>query len=136
MKTPVMAVTLLAVCTAMSTQVNAENAREVQCGGIRLTYGTSIGSVGAVGRPQYASGIMAMAAVTTDDLRARAWIVWDERARAWLALARKSPSDLQRLWIFDKKPDFSGPGIQVRWTYLKSALPKRYQLTDCFDARP
>jgi hypothetical protein len=127
---------LLAAVAGTFASVSAASPRVVECGGLKVTYGTSIGSVGTNVHKQYASGIMSIAAVTLDDLHARAWIVWDERAQPWLALAKQSPDDLKRLWIFPKEPDFSGPGIQVRWTYLKTHLPPKYRLTDCPDALP
>ena len=127
---------LLGVFAATAGSVIADTPRSVECGGVRMMYGTSIGSAGPNVHKQSASGIMAIAAVTLEDLHARAWIVWDEGAHPWLALAKQSPHDLKRLWIFPKKPDFSGPGVQVRWTYLNTHLPPQYRLTDCPDALP
>ena len=125
---------LLGVLAATAGRGSADSPRSVECGGVRLTFGTSIGSAGPTVHKQFASGIMAMAAVTLEDLHARAWIVWDEGAHPWLALVKQSPDDLKRLWIFPKGPDFSGRGTQVRWTYLKVHLPPKYRLTDCPDA--
>ena len=101
-----------------------------------MSYGMSIGVAGPTGHALSASGLMAVAAVTTEDLRARGWMAWDERAQPWLAVIQKSPDDLKHLWISKAGPDFSGPGVQVRWTFLTKRLPRNYRLTDCRDALP
>lgn len=101
-----------------------------------MSYGMSIGMAGPNAHALSASGLMAAAAITSDDLRARAWIAWDERSQPWLAVTQKSPDDLKRLWLTKEGPEFSGPGVQVRWTYLTKRLPQKYHLTDCPDALP
>jgi hypothetical protein len=79
---------------------------------------------------------MAVAAVVRNDgdTHARAWMIWDERGFAWLAIAKNSPADLRNLWLFPKPPEFHGPGIQVRFTALKKGLPTAYRILDCPDA--
>jgi hypothetical protein len=128
---------LLAAVAAAALPSRAEGLpRTVPCGGPQMTYGMSIGTMGPSIREQHERGIMAATAVTTHDLHARAWLIWDETAQPWLAIARNTPTDLQRLWIFPKKPDFAGPGVQVRWTPVKLPLPGSYRLTSCPDVLP
>ena len=106
----------------------------VECGGFRLPYETSIASTRLIGTSvNRISSVIAVAAVTSadGDLHVRAWMVWDERAFAWLAIAKNSPVDLKRLWIYDIRPRFAGPGIQLQFTPLQKPLPKAYRLTDC-----
>lgn len=109
---------------------------EVRCGGFPLPYGTSFAWTGPVGGRQRVSSVMAVAAVTKGDLRARAWIVWDEIGEGWLGLAETSPSDLRALWTSKTPPTYHGPGIQVRFEPFKRPLPKTYRLIDCPQALP
>lgn len=112
--------------------------RTVGCGGFGLPYGASIGSSGPSRTRQRVSSVIAVAAVTVvgaSEPRVQGWMIWDERGMAWLGLKKNSPPALRRLWVFTVPPDFRGPGVQVRFTPIKS-LPKAYELTDCPDARP
>lgn len=113
--------------------------RRAGCGGFPLPYGTSIGTAGPSRTQQHVSSIIAVAAVVPadgSDLRPRAWMVWDERGLARLALKKDSPRDLKRLWLFRDAPNFSANGnaLQVRFTPIRSALPASYVLTPCSDA--
>ena len=124
---------VLATRTAQAADNNA-----VACGGFPLRYGTTIASSGPTRAEQHASSVIALAAVTpvTGGSRARAWMVWDERGVGWLGIRRNSPSELRRLWTFPTQPDFTGPGVQVRFTPLTRPLPKTYRLTACSDSLP
>jgi hypothetical protein len=116
---------LLGAFAATASHVSADSPRTVECGGVRLTYGTSVGSAGPNVHKQYASGIMAMAAVTLEDLHARAWIIWDETAHPWLALVKQSPEDLsgsgfsRRRRIF-RAQEVKSAGHTSRHVYLRS----------------
>jgi hypothetical protein len=113
---------------AMAASASSAPARlAVECGGFPLQYGTTIAAIN-----NHPRSVIAVAPVmSASDNRPVAWIVWDERGDGWLGLARFSPADLKRLWIFPTKPDFTGPGLQLRFTYLKTPLPKKYGLTYC-----
>lgn len=120
-----------------SVSLVGSNQFMVGCGGFPLPYETTIASRGPSATRQVASSVIAVAAVTRgDDLRAKAWMVWDEGGFAWLGVAKDSPADLRDLWVFQQPPNFHGPGIQVRFTPLKKPLPKRYSLTACPRALP
>ncbi len=139
MKALIIAAVLLVSSAGTVAGTTAGHRAPVVCGGFPLAYGTFIGVVGSrSGGMRRASSVMAVAAVTThDDFRARAWMVWDERGLGWLAIAKGSPADLKRLWIFSPAPNFaSGKGLQVRFTALRNPLPSKYRLTDCPDALP
>lgn len=85
---------------------------------------------------QYAASVMAVAAVTRgNDLQARAWVVWDEGAYAWLGITESSPADLRELWVLNSPPDFRN-SVKVRFTPMTKPLPKGYRLTDCPHALP
>lgn len=118
---------------AMATPASAASAGlAVQCGGFPLQYGTTIAAIN-----KHPRSVVAVAPViTASGNRPVAWVAWDEHGDGWLGLARFSPADLKRLWISPTQPDFTGPGIQVRFTYLKAPLPKKYDLTYCASLSP
>jgi hypothetical protein len=62
-------------------------------------------------------------------------MVWDEKGMAWLGLRKNSPAALRKLWVFSDPPQFYGPGVQVRFTPMKSqgSLPTAYRLASCPD---
>jgi hypothetical protein len=111
----------------------------VGCGGFPLDYGTAIGAIGPSRSELRARSIIAVAAITPDrgDLHARAWMVWDERGTAWLAIAKNSPNDLRQLWSLEPQPSFAGGvSLQVRFSPMTKPLPPKYRLVDCPDAKP
>jgi hypothetical protein len=127
--------------TFANASASAWQARAIRCGGFPLPYGTFIASIGPSAKEQRPSSVTAVAAVALENsLRAKAWIVWDGQGYAWLGLAKGSPADLRRLWVYNKAPNFAGPGIQVKFTLatkpLPEYLPKKYRLVDCPDAVP
>ena len=126
------------VTLAVGTMADASaDGEPVGCGGFPLPYETTIATRGTSNTTQYASSVIAVAAVThDDDLHAQAWMVWDEGGFRYLGLTKRSPADLQSLWVFNRPPDFSGPGVQVRFTPLQKPLPKPYHLTACPRALP
>lgn len=114
----------------------ATPSRRIACGGFPLPFDTTIGATGPSRARLGVSSIMGLAPVITargSDLVPRAWIIWDEKGTAWLALRKTSPTALKKMWVFPTPPDFSGPGIQVRFTLFKGPLPHGYQLASCPD---
>lgn len=132
------AIPVLFTALARVASSASANPAIVGCGGFPLPYETTISTRGPSATQQFASSVIAVAAVTVgSDLHARAWMVWDEGGFPWLGVAKGSPADLRALWVFDKAPDFHGPGVQVRFTPLKKPFPKdKYSLTDCPRALP
>lgn len=133
-----LATILLATASFVTAIAPAEAAtsRAVSCGGFPLKFDTTIASAGPSATRQYARSVVGLAAVipaNESDYVPRAWMVWDETGMAWLGLRRESPTALRRLWLFPKPPDFTGRGIQVRFTPLKGSLPRGYRLASCPD---
>ena len=115
----------LAVCTPALAA-----AQTPQCGGFPLAYGTTIGSAGPTASAQQPRSVVALAAVTTtSDTHALAWMIWDERGLAWLALGKRSPADLLQRWSFPNPPDFEHAPVQ--FSPFSATLPAKYQLTYC-----
>jgi hypothetical protein len=115
---------------------DAAPSRRIACGGFPLPFDTTIGAIGPSPAHLGIRSVMGLAPVIPSDgsdVIPRAWVVWDERATAWLALRKTSPPALMKFWVFPNAPDFRGPGIQVRFTILKGSLPKAYQLASCPD---
>lgn len=128
------AIVLLLAGTA--PRADAEVNRDIRCGGFPISYGLSF-STGPI-HHQQASTVTAIAAVTDaggSSRHPRAWVIWDQRGRAFLGLKKDSPAQLRKLWTDAEPLDFQGPGQQIRFTPLKT-LPKQYALLDCPDALP
>jgi hypothetical protein len=125
-----------AILLAVVSPSDAAPSRRIACGGFPLPFDTTIGATGPSRAHLSVSSIIGLAAVIPaggSDLTPRAWMIWDEKGMAWLALRKTSPAALRRKWVFPTAPDFSGPGIQVRFTPLKDPLPRGYQLASCPD---
>jgi hypothetical protein len=121
---------------AIVSPSDAAPSRRIACGGFPLPFDTTIGATGPSRTRLGVSSIMGLAPVIPaggGDLVPRAWMIWDEKGTAWLALRKTSPTALMKMWVFPTPPDFSGPGIQVRFTLLKGPLPRGYQLASCPD---
>lgn len=129
-----LALILILIC-ASSIDAQPAVKHTVGCGGFLLPYGTSFGAAGPSRARLRASSVTAVAAVVppeSSDLHPRAWMVWDERGMPWLALTKKSPNDLKKLWSFPTPLEFGGGGpFQVRFTPLKAPLPDTYALAAC-----
>lgn len=114
--------------------VNADSPPPI-CGGFPLQYETTIGLTRPVGsHKNRASSVIALAGITRgDSLVPLAWIVWDERGEAWLAVTRSTPKELTALWTMSKSElDFSKyPELVVRFAPLLKPLPKAFSLVDC-----
>lgn len=131
-------VLLLTGIAASSSSAQAAIDRTVGCGGFPLPYGTTFGSAGPSRSRQQPRSVISVAAVTptgSSDLHPRAWMVWDERGMAWLALKKTSPMDLQRLWLLSGRPTFDGQHFRVQFTPIK-VFPNSYTLIDCPHALP
>jgi len=110
----------------------------VECGGFPLPYYTTIGWSGPSKTDLRPSSVIAVAAVVaagSSDNRARAWVVWDERGKAWIGVKKDSPADLIRAF-FPEPPNFDGRGARVHFALLGSELPNLYRLEACPGAVP
>lgn len=113
----------------LSCAAKAQSGSQPYCGGIDLNFGTTVAIVNRQPRSIEAVGALTRANGT----RPLGWIVWDERAMPWLAIARISPTAVQKLVTFSKASlNFSlHPELKFRFAPLRGKLPKAYRVTSC-----
>jgi hypothetical protein len=122
------------VCLTPTVATPARSGR-TSCGGLNLPYQTTIGLSldGNVRRPSSIEGLAAI--VRKSSLRAKAWVIWDERARPWIATTRNFDPVLVRFYHLSLP---SGRGEVNAFTPLSSRalrLPTGYALLACDSAQ-
>jgi hypothetical protein len=99
-------VTIAMIAVSLITLASPSDAapsRRIACGGFPLPFDTTIGATGPSRTRLGLSSIMGLAPVIPaggGDLVPRAWMIWDEKGMAWLALRKTSPTALMKLWAF------------------------------------